>query len=65
MGGFLLLIIFNTVSAQDAALKAAVDACLAEDATGACECVSGCGSAKYTGPIGGWNVAGVKNMSLM
>ena len=52
---------------QDAELKAAVDNCVAEDATGACACAgTSCSTdSRFQGPIGTWDVSGVTDMMDM
>ena len=59
----LFLLFSRGVEAQDARLKAAVDACIQESSSGDCTCENGCGS--YDGPIGQWNVSRVTNMSRL
>ena len=58
-----LLLFSKGVAAQDADLKAAVNACIQESSSGDCKCENGCGS--YNGPIGQWNVSRVTNMSRL
>ena len=49
----------------DTDLKQAVDACVAESASGACACAAGCGNSSgysFTGAIGTWDVSRAINM---
>ena len=55
-----LLLFSKEVAAQDADLKAAVDACISESPSGDCKCENGCGN--YNGPIGEWDVSKVTDM---
>ena len=60
-----LLLCVGVAVGQDAALKAAVVKCVEEDLEGACECAgTSCSAdARFEGPIGTWDVSGVKDMS--
>ena len=55
-----LLLFSKGVAAQDADLKAAVDACIGESSSGDCKCANGCGN--YQGTIRQWDVSGVTRM---
>ena len=59
-----LLLCAGVAVGQDAAFEAAVVKCVEEDPTGGCECAgTSCSAgARFEGPIGTWDVSGVKDM---